>query len=523
MNKKFLFVIIGAYLLLGMILLSFYRYQINPDGVSYISIAEKYAHGDFKDAINAYWGPLISWLIAPFLYFGFPALLSVKILSLLIGAILFPGVYLLTKQIEILDSIKKGLFITLIPITLYYSFTVITPDLLLTCILIFYFGVIFNPQYGNNPYKGILCGCLGAFSYFAKAYAFPFFLLHFFIFNALHYYKASFRRERKKVCKNFILGVCVFLAISSLWIYALGRKYKMFTIGTTGSFSYSYCGPAYSSDQAKANTYRDLFTPPNETAISIWEDPPLVNLISWNPVDSLENFRYQLLMISRNIYKIIVMFAKFTLLFFAIILGYLLLYLIPVNKQGFKNQKTYPLLTFFLYPLGYIPIVIDEIRYLWLANILLLLMGSHLLSVLLRSDFFNHAKRKFAIVVFALSFLVLPIKELAINFNSGKDIFDLSRILEPYNIKGSVVSNDLWPHTLYLSYYLGNQYYGEAGSKYSDEELLNELKKNKIDYYFEWQAPSKRSKVFHSNFKEIVALDKVNNLRIFTLKKEDKQ
>ena len=35
------------YSVLGLFLLRHYQYQINPDEVSYISIAQKYARGDF--------------------------------------------------------------------------------------------------------------------------------------------------------------------------------------------------------------------------------------------------------------------------------------------------------------------------------------------------------------------------------------------------------------------------------------------------------------------------------------------
>src|SRR5687768_6759202 len=41
-----------------------WRYQMNPDGVSYLSIASKYLAGHFGDAVNAYWSPLYSWLLA---------------------------------------------------------------------------------------------------------------------------------------------------------------------------------------------------------------------------------------------------------------------------------------------------------------------------------------------------------------------------------------------------------------------------------------------------------------------------
>src|SRR5215468_8991394 len=41
-----------------------WRYYIEPDGVSYIEIAHAYIQRDFAHAVNAYWSPLYSWLLA---------------------------------------------------------------------------------------------------------------------------------------------------------------------------------------------------------------------------------------------------------------------------------------------------------------------------------------------------------------------------------------------------------------------------------------------------------------------------
>src|SRR5258708_16471542 len=40
------------------------RFYISGDGNSYLDIASAYLRGDFANAINAYWSPLYSWLIA---------------------------------------------------------------------------------------------------------------------------------------------------------------------------------------------------------------------------------------------------------------------------------------------------------------------------------------------------------------------------------------------------------------------------------------------------------------------------
>ena len=42
------------------------RYIIFSDGISYLEIAEAYSQQDWMNAINSYWSPLYSWVLAAF-------------------------------------------------------------------------------------------------------------------------------------------------------------------------------------------------------------------------------------------------------------------------------------------------------------------------------------------------------------------------------------------------------------------------------------------------------------------------
>ncbi|MHC4572433.1 MAG: hypothetical protein ACYS0C_10215, partial [Planctomycetota bacterium] len=63
--KNYLVVVLLIYLVAGISILKYYRYLVNPDGISYISIAQKYINGDFSNAVNGWWGPMLSWLLVP--------------------------------------------------------------------------------------------------------------------------------------------------------------------------------------------------------------------------------------------------------------------------------------------------------------------------------------------------------------------------------------------------------------------------------------------------------------------------
>ena len=90
-----LIIILIIYLILGIILFRYYQYQINNDGIGYINTAHSYMSGNVYGSISDYWGPLLSWLLIPFLLFGhtpLAALQSTKLLSIIIGFFTIIGI-----------------------------------------------------------------------------------------------------------------------------------------------------------------------------------------------------------------------------------------------------------------------------------------------------------------------------------------------------------------------------------------------------------------------------------------------
>jgi hypothetical protein len=49
---------------LGLVQAWYTRHLIYSDGVSYLEIAGYYAAGNWKAALNSYWSPLFSWILA---------------------------------------------------------------------------------------------------------------------------------------------------------------------------------------------------------------------------------------------------------------------------------------------------------------------------------------------------------------------------------------------------------------------------------------------------------------------------
>src|SRR5271169_2930390 len=58
------FILVSAAAMVGLLQAWANRFYIEPDGLNYLDISYAYLHRDWPNAINAYWSPLYSWLLA---------------------------------------------------------------------------------------------------------------------------------------------------------------------------------------------------------------------------------------------------------------------------------------------------------------------------------------------------------------------------------------------------------------------------------------------------------------------------
>ncbi|MCE7697955.1 MAG: glycosyltransferase family 39 protein, partial [Methanobacterium paludis] len=219
-NNWDLIVVLVLYSLLTVIYFHYYQYTTGGDELSYINIAHEYAVGKWGDAINGYWSPLYSWLMTPFLLLGSTPLYAVyvsKIVSLIIGFFTIISINRLSRTFELSNVVKRALLFSLIPVISFFSLMYNTPDLLLVCVLVYYLTVIFDPEYSDKWFNGVLCGFLGALAYLTKSFAFPFFLAHFILFNLIYYFRGLNSQKKRNVLKNMVLGLFVFFVIGGLW------------------------------------------------------------------------------------------------------------------------------------------------------------------------------------------------------------------------------------------------------------------------------------------------------------------
>jgi len=513
--KYVLLLVILTYLFLGLILLKYYRYQINPDGISYISIAKKYLAGNFCDAINGYWGPFISWLLIPFLFICSDELLVAKVLTLLIGLVSIIALYVLSFRFEMPKSVRIVILFTAIPAILSFAYSDFTPDILIMCAILCYLAVIFGPSYAEQKKNGIFCGVLGAFTYLSKSYGLPFFIVHFVIMNALYHIRGQSKEVKRKVLHNFLIGSFLFVLISGTWIGLLSNKYGYFTFSTTAKSAYS--AKVIPGTKGEAILWQGFLEPPNPTAISAWEDSSFLEMPESPPMSFVEFVRNQLAVTMGLITRTAAFFMDFSVLSIAIGIGYLLFLLRRFNIKAVAPEVLYPTVTIIIYAGGYSLIWVRE-RYLWVLVLMMMLMGGYILGELFKNRFFTKPRRILLFIVFFLSFAIPASHSLRDYAHRGEWVYNLGRALKPLIPANSrIASNENWGGSLFLSYHLDCKYYGMQQKDISRTELNSELEKYGIEYFFVWGGAGDFS--FLSNYQDITG-GRIPGIRIYGLKKQ---
>lgn len=230
------------------------RFWISPDGNNYLDVASAYLRGDWTHAVNAYWSPLFSWLLALCISIFRPSprwestllhLLNFVALLLALRSFEF-FFYTLLRARKILGwtddaeeplsdlgwwALGYGLFLSTSLFVL--SVTATTPDMFVAVFTYVVAGLLLRiwVQRGGWLLFAILGFTLGG-AYLTKTFYFPLT----FVFLPAAWLATE---NPRKAIKQAVLGFAVFALVAAPWIATLSRAKNRVTFGDVGKLNFA--------------------------------------------------------------------------------------------------------------------------------------------------------------------------------------------------------------------------------------------------------------------------------------------
>ena len=472
--------ILLAYTALGLGSLVVYQFQINPDGISYLDIAEKYVRGDVWGAVNAYWSPLISWLTAVLRLLGLPPQVAIKLVLLMSGAVALGGVWRLLGDCPV--WVRAVATSGAVPLTVYYALHVITPDLLVAAVLAWY--AVWLVEGRLDVRASVWGGVLVALGYFAKAFALPFCLMHLCGWRLLEERQVGWRQRLWSLAVSLVVTGCV----SGVWIVALKAKYGVWMFGSAGRIAYAWAGPRMNLVHS---VEAGFWAPAEAGDTSAWTDPTRLPVQPWSPFESVEYAQYQVFMTLDRLRVIALVHSfAYSVLALPIVFGLVVgVWLTSPLRRSFGVLLSGIL----LYVAGY-ALVYVEARYLLPLAYWVLVAGVWL--VWLIGARLNLSRRlRAGLLLFVVGTVAwspaYALAQGALGNDAGLEVCrGLYRAAQAMRVQlgvgGRIASNREWHQSLYLTWFLGGQYYGVAPAQADPEAVAQMLKDYDINYYFVW-------------------------------------
>ena len=494
----------------------FYQYYIDPDATAYLTVAKRYAAGDYVKAINGYWSPWSIWLTALLMKGGMASFKAAIIINA-IGAIGFLvashslfRVFRLRKDIQWMLSGALALFL------LYAVFWQSFADLWGCFFLLVVLRLMLLEGFVKRPLLWLLTGLCGALAYVAKAYCLPFFVLEIIV---CVFFLAGARQKANRMqwVKVSVCCILIMFIFSFPWIYLLHEKYGMWMTGTAGFLNTSWylVGHPYWKEGIQ-----HLLPPVYADSPSYWEDVYFVNGITPHFWDSPRLFALQIVRVCYNLLKFVQSINELSAFFAASVIIAIVILFSKKVRARIDQRIQILVLSFLLFPLGYVLINFQG-RYLWYMLPLSMII---IMAIVQRASLFHQMSRwlqRLILVLISLSFIASPVLGLKELYKAGYKEHQMAEALKKENITGSFTTNIPYgketQNIIRLSYFSGNPYYNMPSPTLKDT-LLQEMRKYHVKYYFhfyegDWdnfRLTDERGRPYPE-----IAAGKISGLRIF--------
>lgn len=523
-----LFALVAAGIVFFILIAYRFRYSLGVDGISYISIAQQYADGLLSTAINAYWSPMMSWLMTPLVAVGIDgsvAFLAINVVSA--SFFLAYGTYMVWRIAE--RKFTPALLFVLVSFPLLYdAIRIFTPDLLvLTWMLVLIatsIKIMQTQQLKARNWRWMIAiGAIGALGYFVKLYLVPVFIVFLALWGAVCLNAQKSKKSRAMILKFFAFSFLFFGLFSLPWAASLSIKYKTLTFGSSASVNMS----SKFTDTGKVVQIDQLDEPPHERAVAYGEDRTVE--VATNEVLSSSSTKEKLLYYAEGRLQALPYYLNrisslwpFTLFIIAVVGAALLLGRLRWRHRDYPSVLVY--LFMFVYGVGYAAIAGmntggGNVRYYWPVMLAALLLACCLLHRSRQQVWrAGGLLRKLAFTLLIVCMIITPY----LHYIGGIRYFGSVPVLNPVGIapservitphpfervqsppirdlaerikddgqvpRGSRLVGDDYRMTMYLAYYLKSQVFGRSqkGNYYNLKEPNKTLDNLGIDYVIQF-------------------------------------
>jgi len=287
--------------------------QLNNDAIAYLRLGEYYAQGKMDLAVSGYWGPMLSWLIALGIKLGFTPMAAGRAVMVLSALVFQAGAVVLFRAVNLPRWSAIGAALITALASIFWSAEYLSPDLLVTGILLATWGILFSDRWWLQPRWAVFAGVLWGIAYLTKAVAFPLALGTTVLWAG---FKLALKADRKRLIQAAGITLGVFAVTALPWLVTLSGKYGHFTFSTSGSINHSIVGPK------DVDRYHPVFRTlhvPEAGRVTQWEEPSRMEYKPWSPFASGAYFQHQNQLVKKNFETIIGHLANFDLFYLGIV------------------------------------------------------------------------------------------------------------------------------------------------------------------------------------------------------------
>lgn len=455
----------------------YYRYYVDPDAVAYLTLAKRAAAGEPMRLINALWSPLHPSLVAIGVKAGIDALLAAQLTNGLACLLVIAGTFLLFRRNNISSAVGFPLLITLSVFLTYALYKQLFCDLWQVALLLFYLLLATSSRFTQRPVSWLLCGLVMALAAYAKIYSFYFLLLHLPIALWLRRCDNHGRFPFKAYATTFLIQLALLLPLAGL----MHQKYGFWGFSKSGALNTSWTLVGHKSLKPEIKA---LIPPPYANSPYTWEDPYMAEGTFHSRFESIAMMKSQLGHSAQALLQGVEAFNQLSPFLLAALLLTAFAMMSGKGPLFSSSQKTLLAATAIM-PLGYL-LLHFEARYIWLLVPLGMLFGAIWLEKL-RYFLDNRKSSVLASWLFALSFIAYPLYDMKALFRSGEKLYQLAADMITHNVLGSFTSNANPSRAGVLAYWMGCNYYTPSKEALTKEELLSDMRRYNVTFYFHIQ------------------------------------